>query len=249
MISCSQARGDCLPASERERIGAQDGALLFVVMLACCAPAARPASTGGALAGVELWAKESHPRCQGELGARAGGSKARSAHPSRLGQQCGRLRWACSPAQVRSARSMPPAHPAVCVWSCISGSIPGKQRSCPATLLARAQRTASTRRARGLTVSVAGVSRLDWGRNAAALTQGAWWRGTLKPRPAVDWYLDRVDAAMQARATGAVGRRLPPKVLLKELLELQRRVCLPVAPRSNSSGTWTARPSACSRTR
>ena len=23
-----------------------------------------------------------------------------------------------------------------------------------------------------------------------------WWKGTLKPRPAVDWYLQRVSAAM-----------------------------------------------------
>ena len=34
-------------------------------------------------------------------------------------------------------------------------------------------------------------------RNAAALTDGNWWRGTLTPRPAVNWYLNKVDAAMQ----------------------------------------------------
>lgn len=42
-------------------------------------------------------------------------------------------------------------------------------------------------RQQGLAVEVAQVSRLDWSRNAAALTDGNWWRGTLKPRPAVDW--------------------------------------------------------------
>lgn len=51
--------------------------------------------------------------------------------------------------------------------------------------------------AKGYKVSTAPVSRLDWSRNAAALTDGAWWRGALKPRPAVDWYLDRVNQAMQ----------------------------------------------------
>jgi alpha-beta hydrolase superfamily lysophospholipase len=51
-------------------------------------------------------------------------------------------------------------------------------------------------RARGLAVAVAPIARLDWGRNAAAITDGNWWRGTLKPRPAVDWYLTRANAAM-----------------------------------------------------
>eukprot|EP00775_Hariotina_reticulata_P011612 gene11612-11756_t len=41
------------------------------------------------------------------------------------------------------------------------------------------------------------VGRADWSRNAAALTDMNWWKGTLKPRPAVDWYLDRVTAAVQ----------------------------------------------------
>jgi predicted dienelactone hydrolase len=53
-------------------------------------------------------------------------------------------------------------------------------------------------RARGLAVAVAPIARPDWARNAAALTDPAWWRGALKPRPAVDWYLERVSAAMDA---------------------------------------------------
>jgi hypothetical protein len=40
------------------------------------------------------------------------------------------------------------------------------------------------------------IGRPDWSRNAAALTDMNWWKGTLKPRPAVDWYLERVAAAM-----------------------------------------------------
>lgn len=42
-------------------------------------------------------------------------------------------------------------------------------------------------RAKGVAVAIAPVARIDWSRNAAALTDGNWWRGTLKPRPAVDW--------------------------------------------------------------
>ena len=37
-------------------------------------------------------------------------------------------------------------------------------------------------------VEVASVNRLDWARNAAGLTDVNWWRGTLSPRPTVDWY-------------------------------------------------------------
>jgi pimeloyl-ACP methyl ester carboxylesterase len=51
-------------------------------------------------------------------------------------------------------------------------------------------------RASGLHVSVAGVSRLDWARNAAGLRDPAYWAGTLKPRPTVDWYLDAVRRAV-----------------------------------------------------
>lgn len=49
---------------------------------------------------------------------------------------------------------------------------------------------------RGLATSVVQVGRADWGRNAAALTDVNWWKGTLKPRPAVDWYLQRVNASL-----------------------------------------------------
>jgi alpha-beta hydrolase superfamily lysophospholipase len=57
-------------------------------------------------------------------------------------------------------------------------------------------RLADQLRARGLDVAVAQIARPDWGRNALALADAAWWRGTLQPRPAVDWYLTRVDAAV-----------------------------------------------------
>jgi hypothetical protein len=40
---------------------------------------------------------------------------------------------------------------------------------------------------RGLAVEVARVSRPDWLRNAAGLTDVSYWRGTLQPRPTVNW--------------------------------------------------------------
>ncbi|KAK1273084.1 F-box protein SKIP31 [Acorus gramineus] len=41
------------------------------------------------------------------------------------------------------------------------------------------------------------VSRLDWFRNAAGLLDGNYWKGTLSPKPVCDWYLERVDEAVQ----------------------------------------------------
>ena len=40
---------------------------------------------------------------------------------------------------------------------------------------------------RGLKVEVADISRVDWLRNAAGLVDINYWRGTLQPRPTVDW--------------------------------------------------------------
>ena len=42
-------------------------------------------------------------------------------------------------------------------------------------------------RKRGLKVDIAKVTRLDWFRNAAGLFDVNYWRGTLEPRPTVDW--------------------------------------------------------------
>eukprot|EP00879_Flechtneria_rotunda_P017124 GHRR01017933.1.p1 GENE.GHRR01017933.1~~GHRR01017933.1.p1 ORF type:complete len:216 (+),score=33.73 GHRR01017933.1:116-763(+) len=51
-------------------------------------------------------------------------------------------------------------------------------------------------RSRGLGAKVVQIQRADWSRNAAALTDINWWKGTLKPRPAVNWYLNRVGTAL-----------------------------------------------------
>lgn len=48
----------------------------------------------------------------------------------------------------------------------------------------------------GVKSVVAKVSRLDWFRNAAGLVDPNYWKGTLRPRPVLDWYLSRVDEAV-----------------------------------------------------
>lgn len=42
-------------------------------------------------------------------------------------------------------------------------------------------------RAHGLAVATAPVARWQWLRNAAGLTDSNYWKGTLQPRPTVDW--------------------------------------------------------------
>ncbi|WJX36345.1 hypothetical protein P8452_24233 [Trifolium repens] len=55
----------------------------------------------------------------------------------------------------------------------------------------------------GLSTVVAKVSRLDWLRNASGLIDPNYWRGTLEPAPVLDWYLERVnDAVEEAKELG-----------------------------------------------
>ncbi|KAL3815176.1 hypothetical protein ACJIZ3_016444 [Penstemon smallii] len=48
----------------------------------------------------------------------------------------------------------------------------------------------------GVPSVIANVSRIDWLRNAAGLLDSNYWRGTLRPRPVLDWYLQRVEEAV-----------------------------------------------------
>lgn len=59
------------------------------------------------------------------------------------------------------------------------------------------QKLQLTLREYGIETVVAKVSRVDWLRNAAGLVDPNYWRGTLRPRPVLDWYLKRVDEAVQ----------------------------------------------------
>jgi len=54
----------------------------------------------------------------------------------------------------------------------------------------------------GVSAVVAKVSRLDWFRNAAGLVDPNYWRGTLEPRPVLDWYLERVEEAVEEAKEG-----------------------------------------------
>jgi len=47
---------------------------------------------------------------------------------------------------------------------------------------------------RGLSAAVVPVARPDWARNAVGILDGNWWAGKLRPRPVLDWYLDRVSS-------------------------------------------------------
>nr|DAD25039.1 TPA_asm: hypothetical protein HUJ06_026503 [Nelumbo nucifera] len=60
----------------------------------------------------------------------------------------------------------------------------------------------------GVPTVVAKVSRVDWLRNAAGLLDPNYWRGTLRPRPVLDWYLKRVDEAVQEARILAEGQSL-----------------------------------------
>ena len=66
---------------------------------------------------------------------------------------------------------------------------------------------ASELEGRGFSVTVARVARPDWLRNAAGLADLNYWKGTLQPRPTVDWYLGRIDDAIaQAKARSGAGK-------------------------------------------
>lgn len=55
---------------------------------------------------------------------------------------------------------------------------------------------------------VANVARIDWLRNAAGLVDPNYWQGTLQPRPVLDWYLNRVDEAVNEAKELAQGGTL-----------------------------------------
>ncbi|XP_039144453.1 uncharacterized protein LOC120281826 [Dioscorea cayenensis subsp. rotundata] len=65
------------------------------------------------------------------------------------------------------------------------------------------------REAHGIPSVVAKVSRVDWLRNAAGVLDRNYWKGTLRPRPVLDWYLERVDQAVsEAKMLCRQGERI-----------------------------------------
>lgn len=67
------------------------------------------------------------------------------------------------------------------------------------------QLASTLRREYGVWSAVARVSRLDWLRNAAGLLDPDYWKGTLRPSPVLDWYLDRVRQAVLEAKSDADG--------------------------------------------
>ncbi|KDP39608.1 hypothetical protein JCGZ_02628 [Jatropha curcas] len=60
----------------------------------------------------------------------------------------------------------------------------------------------------GVPTVVAKVSRFDWFRNAAGLVDPNYWRGTLQPRPVLDWYMKRIQEAVNEAKELAQGGTL-----------------------------------------
>ncbi|KAL2632601.1 hypothetical protein R1flu_004080 [Riccia fluitans] len=54
-------------------------------------------------------------------------------------------------------------------------------------------------------VTVVQVPRADWLRNAAGLLDANYWKGTLSPRPVLNWYLDRLRTAINAVKADTTG--------------------------------------------
>ncbi|KAG8391360.1 hypothetical protein BUALT_Bualt01G0179700 [Buddleja alternifolia] len=60
----------------------------------------------------------------------------------------------------------------------------------------------------GVPTVIANVSRIDWLRNAAGLLDSNYWKGTLQPRPVLDWYLKRVEEALNEAKELAQGSNI-----------------------------------------
>ncbi|XP_057841585.1 uncharacterized protein LOC131051195 isoform X2 [Cryptomeria japonica] len=70
------------------------------------------------------------------------------------------------------------------------------------------QQLSSSLEAKGVRTVVANVSRPDWLRNAAGLLDGNYWKGTLRPRPVLDWYLKKIEDAISTANQLADGGKI-----------------------------------------
>ncbi|KAL8262486.1 hypothetical protein R6Q59_023835 [Mikania micrantha] len=98
------------------------------------------------------------------------------------------------------------------------------------------QKLALTLQGYGVSTVVAKVSRIDWLRNAAGLVDPNYWRGTLQPRPVLDWYLNRVDEAVNEALKQSKGGSLSiighsaggwlARVYMEEFTEANNKISL-----------------------
>jgi len=103
-------------------------------------------------------------------------------------------------------------------------------------------------------VEIAQVARIDWARNAAGLTDARYWKGTLSPRPTVDWYLNRIDGALTAlkdrghtcpnhantQCWGLVGASVPERIRMSRHRQTSFAWITTLAPSCRCS--WNCRP-------
>lgn len=86
---------------------------------------------------------------------------------------------------------------------------------------------------RGFPCAVAQVARADWLRNAAGLLDANYWKGTLKPRPVLDWYALHPPCSLSKRAAsqcswGASGLQLLERRTQDQAYPLTHSQSLPV---------------------
>ncbi|KAM1444006.1 hypothetical protein ACFX2I_040212 [Malus domestica] len=98
------------------------------------------------------------------------------------------------------------------------------------------QKLEQTLRGYGVSTVVAKVSRIDWLRNAAGLVDPNYWRGTLSPRPVLDWYLKRVDEAVQEAKELSQGLAQLCLTAMQYML-----LCGTLSLVGHSAGGWLAR--------
>jgi len=61
---------------------------------------------------------------------------------------------------------------------------------------------------RGFKSFVAPVRRWDWLRNIEGLRRAEYWKGTLQPLPTVEWYMKRIDSAIQEALEGTQAKKV-----------------------------------------
>ncbi|KAM7472409.1 hypothetical protein LguiA_010592 [Lonicera macranthoides] len=111
--------------------------------------------------------------------------------------------WRCSVSQADSISSQPTTTTTTSLTHRPAVILPGLGNNSMDY-----QKLALTLQDYGVPTVVANVSRIDWLRNAAGLVDPNYWSGTLRPRPVLDWYLTKVDEAVNEAKELAQGGTL-----------------------------------------
>jgi len=84
--------------------------------------------------------------------------------------------------------------------------------------------------ARGLKAIVAQVSRLDWLRNAAGLLDANYWKGSLQPRPVLDWWAHLIHYPGVALGCSSLVYQDHLRVVLLHILTISLLLCVTIPP-------------------